>query len=60
MRYFGHDFQKFDNYSYSVIENMMKKFSMEKCNKVVTLYGNPTEYFIALMGEVLVRELNLL
>lgn len=52
MRYFGHDFQKFDNYSYSVIEGMMKKFSMEKCNKVVALYGNPTEYFMALMGEV--------
>lgn len=52
MRYFGHDFQKFDNYSYTVIESMMKKFSMEKCNKVVALYGNPTEYFITLMGEV--------
>lgn len=25
---------------------------MEKCNKVVALYGNPTEYFITLMGEV--------
>lgn len=31
---------------------MMKKFSMEKCNKVVALYGNPTEYFMTLMGEV--------
>lgn len=52
MRYFGHDFQKFDNYSYTVMENMMKKFSMEKCNKVTAVYGNPTEYFIALMDEV--------
>jgi hypothetical protein len=31
---------------------MMEKFSMEKCNKVVAVYGNPTEYFITLMGEV--------
>jgi len=31
---------------------MMKKFSMEKCNKVAAVYGNPTEYFIAMMGEV--------
>ncbi len=30
----------------------MKKFSMEKCNKVTAIYGNPTEYFIALMGEI--------
>ena len=52
MRYFGHGFQRFNDYSYSVIEGMMKKFSMEKCNKVVAVYGNPTEYFIALMGEV--------
>lgn len=52
MRYFGHDFQKFDEYSYAVMENMMKKFSMEKCNKVTAVYGNPTEYFLALMGEV--------
>ena len=52
MRYFGHDFQEFNNYSYTVIESMMKKFSMEKCNKVVAMYGNPTEYFITLMGEV--------
>lgn len=52
MRYFGHDFQKFDDYSYSVIEGMMKKFSLEKCNKVNAVYGNPTEYFITLMGEV--------
>jgi hypothetical protein len=52
LRYFGHDFQEFNNYSYSVIEGMMKQFSREKCNSVVALYGNPTEYFIALMGEV--------
>lgn len=52
MRYFGHDFQEFNNYSYTVIEAMMKQFSKEKCNKVVAVYGNPTEYFIALMGEV--------
>ena len=52
MRYFGHDFQQFNEYSYSVIEGIMKKFSMEKCNKVVAVYGNPTEYFISLMGEV--------
>ena len=52
MRYFGHDFQRFNNYSYSVIEGMMKKFSMEKCNQVVAVYGNPTEYFITLMKEV--------
>jgi hypothetical protein len=52
MRYFGHDFQRFDDYSYSVIESMMKKFSLEKCNRVVAVYGNPTEYFITLMGEV--------
>lgn len=42
MRYFGHDFQRFNDYSYSVIENMMKKYSMQKCNKVVAVYGNPT------------------
>jgi hypothetical protein len=30
----------------------MKQFSREKCNRVVALYGNPTEYFISLMGEV--------
>jgi len=52
MRYFGHDFQKFDDYSYSVIESMMEKFSMEKCNQVTAVYGNPTEYFMTLMGEV--------
>lgn len=50
MRYFGHDFQQFDDYSYSVIEAMMKKFSLEKCNKVDAVYGNPTDYFITLMG----------
>ncbi len=27
MRYFGHDFQQFDEYSYKVIEAMMAKFS---------------------------------
>jgi len=42
MRYFGHDFQRFNDYSYSVMEGIMTKFSMEKCNKVVALYGNPT------------------
>ena len=52
MRYFGHDFQRFNNYSYTVIESMMKKFSMEKCNRVVAVYGNPTQYFITLMKEV--------
>jgi hypothetical protein len=52
MRYFGHDFQQFDNYSFSVIEGMMQKFSAEKCNKVTAVYGNPTEYFLTLMGEV--------
>lgn len=50
MRYFGHDFQRFDDYSYTVIESMMKKFSLEKCNRVTAVYGNPTEYFITLMG----------
>lgn len=30
----------------------MEKFSTEKCNKVVAVYGNPTEYFITLMAEV--------
>lgn len=30
----------------------MEKFSSEKCNKVVAVYGNPTEYFLILMGEV--------
>ena len=52
MRYFGHDFQKFDDYSYSVMESMMKKFSMESCNKVTAVYGNPTDYFLTLMSEV--------
>jgi hypothetical protein len=42
MRYFGHDFQQFDEYSYNVIEGMMEKFSTEKCNRVVSVYGNPT------------------
>lgn len=56
MRYFGHDFQRFDDYSYKVIESMMKKFSYEKCNKVTAVYGNPTEYFITLMGEVFGRK----
>jgi len=42
MRYFGHDFQEFNAYSYAVIEGIMKQFSREKCNKVVALYGNPT------------------
>lgn len=52
MRYFGHDFQQFDEYSYRVIEGIMEKFSSERCNKVVAVYGNPTEYFLTLMGEV--------
>jgi hypothetical protein len=50
LRYFGHDFQQFDNYSYTVIEKTMEKFSREKCNRVLALYGNPTDYFITLMG----------
>lgn len=45
LRYFGHDFQKFDDYSYNVIEEIMRQFSKEKCNKVVATYTNPTEYF---------------
>lgn len=52
MRYFGHDFQQFDNFSYSVIEGIMEKFSMQKCNKVTAVYGNPTEYFMTLMSQV--------
>ena len=31
---------------------MMSAFSREKCGKVVAEYGNPTEYFMTLMGEV--------
>jgi hypothetical protein len=42
MRYFGHDFQEFNEYSYRVIEEIMRSFSTEKCNKVTALYGNPT------------------
>ena len=30
----------------------MERFSSEKCNQVTAVYGNPTEYFMALMGEV--------
>jgi hypothetical protein len=56
MRYFGHDFQEFNNYSYNVIEGIMEQFSREKCNKVVAVYGNPTEYFITLMGEVFAKK----
>ena len=52
MRYFGHDFQKFDDYSYSVMEAFMEKFSRESCGKVAAVYGNPSEYFKILMGEV--------
>lgn len=52
MRYFSHDFQKFDEGSYHTIEGMMEAFSMEKCNRVTAVYGNPTEYFMTLMGEV--------
>lgn len=52
LRYFGHDFQKFDNYSYSVIETIMEEFSIHSCNRVVALYGNPSEYFQILMQEV--------
>lgn len=42
MRYFGHDFQQFDDYSYSVMEGFMEKFSMQKCKKLTAVYGNPT------------------
>jgi hypothetical protein len=52
MRYFGHDFQNFDEYQYKVIETIMEQFSREKCNKIIAVYGNPTEYFMTLMGEV--------
>lgn len=52
MRYFGHDFQQFDDYSYRVIEGIMEKFSTQKCRRVTAVYGNPTEYFTVLMGEV--------
>ena len=52
LRYFGHDFQKFDDYSYRVIEEFMRQFSKEKCNKVVATYTNPTEYFKVLYHEV--------
>lgn len=52
LRYFGHDFQKFDDYSYRVIEGFMRQFSKEKCNKVIATYTNPTEYFKTLYREV--------
>ena len=52
MRYFGHDFQKFDDDSYVIIEEFMQQFSKEKCAKVAAIYGNPTDYFKTLMGEV--------
>lgn len=52
MRYFGHDFQRFDDSSYSVIEGFMEQFSREKCRKVSAVYGNPSEYFKILMGQV--------
>lgn len=52
MRYYGHDFQRFDDYSYSVIQAFMQRFSMQKCRKVNAVYGNPTEYFLIMMGEV--------
>lgn len=42
MRYFGHDFQQFDEYSYYVMEGFMEQFSREKCKKVSAVYGNPT------------------
>lgn len=42
MRYFGHDFQRFDEYSYDVIEGIMEQFAREKCGKTVAVYGNPT------------------
>lgn len=42
MRYFGHDFQQFDDYSYRVMEGFMEKFSMQKCNRVSAVYGNPS------------------
>lgn len=57
MRYFGHDFQKFDDYSYTVIEKMMEMFSLEKCGNFVAVYGNPTEYFLTLMSEVFGRQI---
>lgn len=52
MRYFGHDFQKFNDYSYTVMEAFMEQFAREGCLKVAALYTNPTEYFQILMGEV--------
>ena len=30
----------------------MKKFSKEKCNKVIATYSNPTEYFERVLQEV--------
>jgi hypothetical protein len=42
MRYFGHDFQRFDDYSYNVIEGIMEKFSLQKCKRVTAVYGNPS------------------
>ena len=30
----------------------MEQFSREKCNKIIAVYGNPTEYFMTLMGEI--------
>ena len=50
MRYFGHDFQRFDDHSYYVIEGIMEQFAREKCEKTTAVYGNPTEYFKTLMG----------
>lgn len=31
---------------------MMEQFSTDKCRKVSAVYGNPTEYFMTMMGEV--------
>lgn len=34
------------------LEAIMKKFSKEKCNKVIATYSNPTEYFERVFQEV--------
>lgn len=56
IRYFGHDFQKFDDESYRIIEGMMSEFSKEKCNRVIATYTNPTEYFKILYKEVFEKD----
>lgn len=30
----------------------MEEFSNEKCNRIIAVYGNPSEYFQSMMGEV--------